>query len=262
MTTQTILTDYYEVLHLHPDADHAMVDQSYWHLARLYNASMDSDPDAPGKLAQLNEAYSVLRSPALRQEYDFARERALRAGVLSSPPPPPRQVPLAVMAKQKPRPKKERAPDAARVAQPKPVAEAAVAVSDEEPPPVIKLALPRLPVSFLAFRVPPMQSAISALAILVLGAAALYYGAPTMLVVAMLLIGLVAATVPLVRIPSFPRPTVRLPSIGMPQPSAMGAGRPAAPAVDPMHIRQSTQQTIARFRAAHGSDRPGDPPRR
>jgi hypothetical protein len=258
MTTQTILTDYYEVLHLHPDADAAMVDQSYWHLARLYNAAIPTDPEAQGKLAQLNEAYSVLRSPALRQEYDFARERALRAGVLAPPPPPQRQVPLAVMAKQKPHPKKERSPEAAKAAPAPSTGAPAAGQPEDESPPILRLALPRLPVSFLVFRVPPMQSAISALAILVLGAAALYYGAPTMLVVAMLLIGLVAATVPLVRIPSFPRPAVRLPSIGMPQPSAMGAGRPAAPAVDPMRIRQSTQQTIARFRA-HGPDsHPGD----
>jgi curved DNA-binding protein CbpA len=69
--------DYYEVLLLHPDADHALVVQSYWCLARKYKAAMDLDAFAEHRLVELNRAFEVLGSPDLRAAYDC--ERAARA---------------------------------------------------------------------------------------------------------------------------------------------------------------------------------------
>ena len=101
--------DYYEILHLHSEADAAMVDQAYWHLARLYNAAIPDDADAREQLDVLNEAYSVLRSPELRLSYDQTRNELLKSGALPEPVDPEEEdaPPLAVMAKQKPKARKQ-----------------------------------------------------------------------------------------------------------------------------------------------------------
>ena len=95
--------DYYEVLHLHPDADASLVDQVYWHLARLHSAAIRTDPSARIYLDDLNEAYAVLRSPRLRKQYDKTRSAALGPNAL--PPsiteqPEREPPPLAVMVTQ------------------------------------------------------------------------------------------------------------------------------------------------------------------
>ena len=60
--------DYYEVLQLHPSADHAMMVQAYWHLARKYKIAMDRDAFAEHALEELNRAFGVLGSPELRAQ--------------------------------------------------------------------------------------------------------------------------------------------------------------------------------------------------
>ena len=65
--------DHYEVLGLRPDADGTTVNRTYWQLARKYQAMAPSDPRAHGMLDELNEAYNVLGTPALRDEYDSDR---------------------------------------------------------------------------------------------------------------------------------------------------------------------------------------------
>ena len=77
MTTR----NYYEVLGLAPGADGAMVDQAYWHLAKTYQQLAPSDPRAEYLLDELNEAYGVLGTPRLRQEYDLE----LRSGQSGQP---------------------------------------------------------------------------------------------------------------------------------------------------------------------------------
>jgi curved DNA-binding protein CbpA len=62
--------NYYEVLGLAPLADGVMVDQAYWHLAKTYQAMAEADPRARVMLDELNEAYGVLGTPRLREEYD------------------------------------------------------------------------------------------------------------------------------------------------------------------------------------------------
>jgi len=62
--------NYYEVLGLANFADGPMVDQAYWHLAKTYQTLAVTDPRARKLLDELNEAYGVLGTPRLREEYD------------------------------------------------------------------------------------------------------------------------------------------------------------------------------------------------
>jgi curved DNA-binding protein CbpA len=75
--------DYYEILGLTPRADGMMVDQAYWHLARKYQALAQTNPSARTMLDELNEAYGVLGTPRLRQQYDAFRDDVLiRKGMI------------------------------------------------------------------------------------------------------------------------------------------------------------------------------------
>ncbi len=75
--------DYYEILGLTPRADGAMVDQAYWHLARTYQSLAPTDPRARGMLDELNEAYGVVGSSRLREQYDAFRDDVLiRKGMI------------------------------------------------------------------------------------------------------------------------------------------------------------------------------------
>ena len=71
--------DYYEVLKIHPSADHEMVAQAYWHLARKYNAASAYDLGAKRRLEELNEAFAVIGSADQRADYN--RSRAERPAV-------------------------------------------------------------------------------------------------------------------------------------------------------------------------------------
>ncbi len=62
--------EYYEVLELKPFSDGATVDQAYWHLAKTYQTQAVADPRARLLLDELNEAYGVLGTPRLREDYD------------------------------------------------------------------------------------------------------------------------------------------------------------------------------------------------
>ena len=62
--------NYYDILGLAPFADGAMVDQAYWHLAKTYQSLAEADPRARQALDDLNDAYAVLGTPRLREEYD------------------------------------------------------------------------------------------------------------------------------------------------------------------------------------------------
>lgn len=65
--------DYYEVLGLHPSADHQMVVQAYWHLAHKYKMAMDRDGTVGEAIEELNRSFEVLVSPDKREAYDRAR---------------------------------------------------------------------------------------------------------------------------------------------------------------------------------------------
>jgi curved DNA-binding protein CbpA len=47
-----------------------MVDQAYWHLAKTYQNQSVADPRSRILLDELNDAYAVLGTPRLRDEYD------------------------------------------------------------------------------------------------------------------------------------------------------------------------------------------------
>jgi curved DNA-binding protein CbpA len=100
--------DYCLILQVHPEADAAMVDAAYWHLAKRYNEASAYDPQARAKLEELNEAYIVLGSAEKREEYMKVRAEVLGEGALpQAPRPAPRKPPLAVMSRQHPQ---QRAP--------------------------------------------------------------------------------------------------------------------------------------------------------
>ena len=108
---QLSFKDYYAIMRLHPDADAVIVDQVYWHLARLYNDAIPDDATFREKLDELNEAYRVLRSSELRRQYNQRRDAILGTGALPRLPelesdPPP----LTVMETQHAQPREEPQP--------------------------------------------------------------------------------------------------------------------------------------------------------
>jgi len=86
--------DYYEVLQLHPSADHAMIVQAYWHLARKYKIAMDRDAFAEYAIEELNRSFDVLGSPESRAAYDRARAAGL--AIEDAPEPETKRVSIEV----------------------------------------------------------------------------------------------------------------------------------------------------------------------
>jgi len=102
--------DYCLILQVHPEADAAMIDAAYWHLAKRYNEAAPHEPHARRRMEDLNEAYSVLGSPDRRDEYMKVRAEVLGMNALPVPPPPaPEKPPLAFMERQRPRPREPEA---------------------------------------------------------------------------------------------------------------------------------------------------------
>jgi hypothetical protein len=221
--------DYYQVLHLQPEADAAMLDQAYWHLARLYNAAIPTDSDAKEKLDDLNEAYSVLRSPSLRKEYDRVRETVIARDLMplfGKQEPEGDPLPLAIMGRKRAKAREDG--DGAGVRQGR------------------AISVPRIEMS--AFRMPVWQSVISAMVIVTIAGAALAGGTPPALVIGLASIGLGLSVLPLIRSlpswPELPRPTLNLPTIKAPK----LAERPAQPSMDADALRRETAAMRARWR--------------
>lgn len=96
--------DYCLILQVHPEADGAMIDAAYWHLAKRYNQAGPNDPHARRKLEELNEAYNVLGSADRREEYMKTRAAVLGEGALPVPPPPvSSKPPLQMMQRLRPK---------------------------------------------------------------------------------------------------------------------------------------------------------------
>ena len=72
--------DYYGTLGVISSADIVVIRAAYRALAQKYHPDRTTaDPDrATGRMAEINEAYSVLSDPAKREEYDQLRSRAER----------------------------------------------------------------------------------------------------------------------------------------------------------------------------------------
>jgi curved DNA-binding protein CbpA len=74
--------DYYKVLQVDPEADPDVITAAFRVLARKLHPDRDLTGVHEVRMAELNRAYSVLRDPAKRQEYDQtrARDRAVAVG--------------------------------------------------------------------------------------------------------------------------------------------------------------------------------------
>jgi len=165
--------DYYLMLQVHPEADAAMIDAAYWHLARRYGEARLTDDSARAKMDGLNEAYSVLRNSGRRDDFDRIRNILLGSNALPvAAAPPSERVPLSVMERQHPR-----ARDATASA----------------PRPAHR---PRWPALHLA--IPGWQHYLSALLFFALAVVALVWAQP-LVVVVVFAVGVAVTLLPLVR---------------------------------------------------------------
>ncbi|WP_281697425.1 J domain-containing protein [Acidaminococcus massiliensis] len=68
------MTDYYEILEVHPKASSEIIKKAYFTLAKKYHPDIYPDKKfAIKKMAMLNEAYEVLSNPEKRKAYDAQR---------------------------------------------------------------------------------------------------------------------------------------------------------------------------------------------
>ena len=227
--TKPSFKDYFLILQVHPEADGAMVNAAYWHLARRYSEEAVADPSAKRKLDELNEAYSVLGSGESREEYMRLRAEVLGAGALPELPEIPRAPqPLAIMDRQKPKPR-------------------------ERPAPGAKPRRGRV----LPFRVPARQNALAAVVMLTLASAGLASQVYPPLVIGLLILGLSLTSIPLVRkigsLPMLSRASPKFPA--RPNVSA-GKRRDGGPSHSG-RLRAASEAMVAGMR-----DTPAVPPRR
>lgn len=82
-------TDYYKVLEIDKSASSSEIKKSFRKLSLRYHPDHCSDPNANKKMAELNDAYGVLRDEAKRQEYDNMQQNPFMhmAGAGGSMPP-------------------------------------------------------------------------------------------------------------------------------------------------------------------------------
>lgn len=64
------MKDYYKILGLTKDCTDEDIKKSYRKLASIYHPDVSNDPEANKKMAEINEAYSVLKDPSKRASYD------------------------------------------------------------------------------------------------------------------------------------------------------------------------------------------------
>ena len=165
--------DYCLILQVHPEADAGMIEAAYWHLARRYNEQADTNPFAKEKLDDLNEAYSVLGTPARHEEYSRLRNEVLGEGTLPKaavrPPEPP---PLTVMEKQQLRPREV-----------------------DPPPPPRKIDL-----RFQHFIEPSWQNTLLVLIVLTVATSILAISANVAILLTLLVVSMLIAAVPIIRL--------------------------------------------------------------
>ena len=223
--------DYCLILQVHPEADAAMIDAAYWHLAKRYSEGSPNDPHAWQKLDDLNEAYNVLGSPDRRDEYMKVRAEVLGVNALPELPPPPREkLPLSVMERQRPRPRED-------------------AVEAEQ----VRKLWARSAVS----------SALAIPVVLALAVAAFLAGATPLVVAGLLLVGLFFTLVPLapavLRLRLSP-PRLRVP-VGRPRIHLPRRSRPTATItpIDSVRLQSSTKSRAEQLRR-HEAPGPQAPP--
>ena len=226
--------DYYEILGLTPGVDGQMVDQAYWHLARKYQSLGAIEASARYALDELNEAYGVIGTPRLREQYDAFRDDVLITQGMIKPVPS--------------KPKKRKQKDEPRGADPA-----------SEP----RLKLPSLSVP--NWRWYSLSTIIAALAI-----AGLWQGVQPLFAGAALAAGLAIALtpalkrqmgdfavprLPAVAMPEMKAPRLAMPRLGdvaMPKLSEIGFGEERVDPMDADVLQASTSAMIARWRKSVG----------
>lgn len=79
--------DYYKVLGVSKEASADEIRKAYRRLARKYHPDVSEEPDAAQKMAEINEANTVLSDPEKRAEYDALGDAAqFRQGGFRPPP--------------------------------------------------------------------------------------------------------------------------------------------------------------------------------
>jgi curved DNA-binding protein CbpA len=86
------VTDPYRVLQITPTAEQEVVQAAFRALALKYHPDRDTTGEAARRMAELNEAYRLVRDPVARGQWDAAQART-KGGRTPTPgavPPPPR----------------------------------------------------------------------------------------------------------------------------------------------------------------------------
>ena len=81
------LIDYYRVLQVDPEADAEIITAAFRVLARRLHPDRDSTGVEEYRMAELNRAYTVLRDPAKRRQYDAERTLLQPMGPGTDGPP-------------------------------------------------------------------------------------------------------------------------------------------------------------------------------
>ena len=79
--------DAYEVLQVHPSADHAIIEAAYRILAAKWHPDRDPSPRATHRMAELNVAYAQIRTADRRAVYDKQRTLATKPSAIVPPSP-------------------------------------------------------------------------------------------------------------------------------------------------------------------------------
>ena len=95
----TSSVDPYQVLQVSPGAEQEVLHAAFRALAMKYHPDRDASARAARRMMELNQAYAMVREPALRTQYDRSRKTArARFDAASVPPmngrmapPPPQQ---------------------------------------------------------------------------------------------------------------------------------------------------------------------------
>ena len=94
-------SDYYAILGVSPSAEQATIRSAYRTLIRQHHPDSNPDPAAHERARSITEAYSVLRDPAKRAEYDARKQKQSASDVWRSfeePPRPPTPPPARAAA--------------------------------------------------------------------------------------------------------------------------------------------------------------------
>ncbi len=79
--------DAYEVLQVHPKAHPLVIQAAFRALASLFHPDRDPSGGATRRMAELNEAYALVRTPDRREVYDRGRASQPQPSVTVTPPP-------------------------------------------------------------------------------------------------------------------------------------------------------------------------------